>query len=38
MILPSVSNEDAQKIFPKGFEVKQVPSGKPYLRITPQPE
>ena len=23
--------------FPKGFEVMEVPSGKGYLRITPQP-
>ncbi len=32
VISPSVSNEDAQKLFPKGF--KEV---KPYLRLTPQP-
>ena len=32
VILPTISNEDAQKLFPKGFtEVK------PYLRMTPQP-
>ncbi len=31
VILPSVSNEEAEKLFPKGFvEVK------PYLRLTPQ--
>ena len=29
---PAVSNEEAEKKFPKGF--KEV---KPYLRITPQP-
>ena len=32
VILPTISNEDAQKLFPKGF--KEV---KPYLRMTPQP-
>lgn len=32
VILPSISNEEAEKMFPKG--VKHV---KPYLRMTPQP-
>jgi len=32
VILPSVSNEDAVKLFPKGFQTV-----KPYLRTTPQP-
>lgn len=32
VISPSISNEDAKKLFPKGF--KEV---KPYLRLTPQP-
>ena len=32
IIVPSVSDEDARKKFPKGFEAK-----KPYLRVTPQP-
>lgn len=32
VIVPAVSNEEAEKLFPKGF--KQV---KPYLRMTPQP-
>lgn len=32
VILPSVSNEEAEKLFPEGF--KEV---KPYLRFTPQP-
>lgn len=32
IVLPSVSNDDAKKLFPKGFtEIK------PYLRTTPQP-
>lgn len=33
VISPSISNEDAKKLFPKGF--KEV---KPYLRMTPQPD
>ena len=32
VISPAISNEDAKKLFPKGF--KEV---KPYLRLTPQP-
>lgn len=32
IILPSLSNEEAEKIFPQGWEEK-----KPYLRITKQP-
>ena len=37
MITPGVSNADADSKFPKGFDVMEVPSGKGYLRITPQP-
>ncbi len=33
VILPSVSNEDAEKMFPDGFTTL-----KPYLRLTKQPE
>lgn len=33
VISPSISNEDAKDMFPKGF--KEV---KPYLRLTPQPD
>ena len=32
IIVPSVSNDDAEKLFPKGFKAL-----KPYLRYTPQP-
>lgn len=32
IVVPAVSDEDAQKLFPKGF--KRL---KPYLRVTPQP-
>ena len=37
MILPNVSAEDAAKLFP-GFKVATVPSGKPYIRTTAQPQ
>ena len=33
IIVPSVSNEDADKLFPKGYKTI-----KPYLRTTPQPD
>lgn len=33
IVLPSISDEDARKKFPKGFKTL-----RPYLRITPQPE
>jgi alkyl hydroperoxide reductase subunit AhpC len=33
IVVPSVSNEDAQKKFPKGVKIV-----KPYLRYTPQPD
>lgn len=33
IVLPSLSDEDAKKKFPKGFKTL-----KPYLRVTPQPE
>jgi len=32
VILPAISNEEADKLFPRGY--KEL---KPYLRITPQP-
>eukprot|EP00164_Ancoracysta_twista_P001062 GFYU01001383.1.p2 GENE.GFYU01001383.1~~GFYU01001383.1.p2 ORF type:complete len:242 (+),score=87.25 GFYU01001383.1:58-726(+) len=37
MIVPSVSSEDAKTKFPKGFKTVDTPSGKPYIRVTPQP-
>nr|ABB91779.1 glutathione peroxidase [Hymeniacidon perlevis] len=37
MILPSVSKEDADKLFP-GYETAQVPSGKGYIRVADQPK
>lgn len=37
MVVPSLSDEDAHKKFPKGFEKATLPSGKGYIRLTPQP-
>ncbi|GLJ11655.1 hypothetical protein SUGI_0173690 [Cryptomeria japonica] len=38
MVVPSLSNEAALEKFPKGFETVAVPSGKSYIRLTPQPD
>ncbi|BFF94243.1 peroxiredoxin-6 [Drosophila madeirensis] len=37
MVLPTVKAEDVPQLFPKGIETIEVPSGKGYLRTTPQP-
>lgn len=37
MVVPSVTPDEAKKIFPE-HKVVQVPSGKEYLRPTPQPQ
>nr|XP_043614139.1 1-Cys peroxiredoxin PER1 [Erigeron canadensis] len=34
VIAPSVSNEEAKKMFPKGFKTADLPSNKDYLRFT----
>jgi hypothetical protein len=34
MVIPTLSAEEAKKLFPN-HEVKAVPSGKQYLRFTP---
>ncbi|KAI3946343.1 hypothetical protein MKW98_010467 [Papaver atlanticum] len=34
VISPSVTNDEAKKMFPKGFETKDLPSKKEYLRFT----
>ncbi|KAF0692501.1 Aste57867_16423 [Aphanomyces stellatus] len=36
-IMPHVTNQDAHEKFPKGFNVVELPSGKGYLRFTPDP-
>jgi len=38
MVVPSVKQEDTASLFPKGVTVHEVPSGKVYIRTTPQPE
>lgn len=34
MVLPTIKDEDIPKLFPKGVEVIEVPSGKKYIRKT----
>ncbi|OPJ77131.1 peroxiredoxin-6 [Patagioenas fasciata monilis] len=38
MVVPTLPDEEAKKLFPKGVFMKDLPSGKKYLRYTPQPE
>ncbi|KAJ7332447.1 hypothetical protein JRQ81_014627 [Phrynocephalus forsythii] len=38
MVIPSLSDEEAKKLFPGGVCAKNLPSGKNYLRYTPQPQ
>ncbi|PXF42906.1 Peroxiredoxin-6 [Gracilariopsis chorda] len=38
VVLPSVSDEQAEQLFPKGFNAMNLPSGKAYLRMTPMPD
>lgn len=38
MVVPSVKPDELATAFPKGVTIKDVPSGKGYLRFTPQPE
>ncbi|KAK9909512.1 hypothetical protein WJX75_003362 [Coccomyxa subellipsoidea] len=37
MVVPTLSDEQATAKFPKGFEKASLPSGKGYIRTTPQP-
>ncbi|NXD51437.1 PRDX6 protein, partial [Corvus moneduloides] len=37
MVVPTLPDEEAKKLFPKGVFTKELPSGKKYLRYTPQP-
>ncbi|KAM9350230.1 peroxiredoxin-6-like isoform 2-T2 [Symphorus nematophorus] len=37
MVPPSMSEEEAASLFPEGVYTKDLPSGKKYLRYTPQP-
>lgn len=38
MVLPTIPEEDATTLFPKGYTKVPVPSGKGYIRKTPQPD
>lgn len=38
MVVPSVKPDQVAGLFPKGITIHDVPSGKQYLRTTPQPE
>ena len=35
MVLPTVKDEDLKGLFPKGVTVREMPSGKRYMRYTP---
>ncbi|NXI44088.1 PRDX6 protein, partial [Galbula dea] len=37
MVVPTLPDEEAKQLFPKGIFTKDLPSGKKYLRYTPQP-
>ncbi len=37
MVVPSLSDEAAAEKFPKGFDKAALPSGRGYIRLTPQP-
>eukprot|EP00937_MAST-01D_sp_MAST-1D-sp2_P000315 g315.t1 len=38
MVLPPVKADQFDELFPKGVTIEDVPSGKQYLRHTPQPD
>eukprot|EP00042_Codosiga_hollandica_P018892 m.56998 g.56998 ORF g.56998 m.56998 type:complete len:263 (+) comp48986_c0_seq1:55-843(+) len=38
IVVPAVKNEDLPTLFPKGVKITALPSGKQYLRYTPQPD
>ncbi|KFO75405.1 Peroxiredoxin-6, partial [Cuculus canorus] len=37
MVVPTLPDEEAKKLFPKGVFTKDLPSGKKYLHYTPHP-
>lgn len=37
VIVPTISDEQAKDKFPKGWKTAELPSGKGYLRLTPEP-
>jgi len=38
MVTPNLTDEEAHSKFPQGFEKVSLPSGKGYIRLTPQPD
>ncbi|KAJ8277847.1 hypothetical protein GJAV_G00080810 [Gymnothorax javanicus] len=38
MVLPNIPEDEASTLFPDGIDTKELPSGKKYLRYTPQPQ
>ncbi|XP_055387001.1 peroxiredoxin-6 isoform X2 [Condylostylus longicornis] len=38
MVLPTIRESDIPNLFPRGITTVEVPSGKRYIRRTPQPE
>ena len=38
MVVPTLTDEEALGVLPMGFKKLDVPSGKGYLRITPDPK
>lgn len=36
-VLPALSDEAARAALPKGFQTQAVPSGRRYIRVTPDP-
>ncbi|XP_068731148.1 peroxiredoxin-6-like [Montipora capricornis] len=38
MVLPTVKAEEVSELFPQGVMVEDMPSGKGYMRFTPQPQ
>lgn len=38
MVQPTVPDEEANKMFPKGITIISLTSGKNYIRKTPQPD
>lgn len=35
MVLPTIKDEELKELFPKGVSVREMPSGKGYMRYTP---
>ncbi len=38
MVIPTLKDDEAKRLFPGGFKVHEVPSGKAYIRTTAMPK